>query len=53
MKMSQRVILAKITVRCSDKKQAIVKAKAALGTADTKIEGSLEFVGNPYFNCRQ
>ena len=38
----------KITVRCSDKKQAIVKAKAALGTADTKIEGSLEFVGNPY-----
>lgn len=38
----------KINVRCSDKKQAIVKAKAALGTADTKIEGSLEFVGNPY-----
>lgn len=38
----------KITVRCSDKKQAIVKAKAALNTADTKIEGSLEFVGNPY-----
>ena len=38
----------KITVRCSDKKQAIVKAKAALGTADTKIEGSLEFIGNPY-----
>ena len=38
----------KITVRCSDRKQAIVKAKAALGTADDKIEGSLEFVGNPY-----
>ncbi len=38
----------KITVRCSDKKQAIIKAKAALNTADTKIEGSLEFVGNPY-----
>lgn len=38
----------KITVRCSDKKQAIVKAKAALNTADTKIEGTLEFVGNPY-----
>ena len=38
----------KITVRCSDRKQAIAKAKAALGTADTKIEGSLEFVGNPY-----
>jgi len=38
----------KITVRCSDKKQAIVKAKAALNTADDKIEGTLEFVGNPY-----
>ena len=38
----------KITVRCSDRKQAVLKAKAALGTADTKIEGSLEFVGNPY-----
>ena len=38
----------KITARCSDKKQAIVKAKAALGTADDKIEGSLEFIGNPY-----
>lgn len=38
----------KITVRCSDKKQAILKAKAALNTADTKISGSLEFVGNPY-----
>lgn len=38
----------KITVRCSDRKQAIVKAKAALGTSDTKIEGSFEFIGNPY-----
>lgn len=38
----------KITARCSDKKQAILKAKASLNTADTKIEGSLEFVGNPY-----
>ena len=38
----------KITARCSDRKQAIVKAKAALGTADDKIEGSLEFSGNPY-----
>lgn len=38
----------KITARCSDRKQAIVKAKAALGTADDKIEGSLEFIGNPY-----
>ena len=37
----------KITARCSDRKQAIVKAKAALGTADDKIEGSLEFIGNP------
>lgn len=38
----------KINVRCSDRKQAIVKAKAALGTADTKISGSIEMVGNPY-----
>lgn len=38
----------KINVRCSNRKDAIVKAKAALGTADTKIEGSLNFVGNPY-----
>lgn len=38
----------KITARCSDKKQAILKAKAALNTADSKIEGSLELVGNPY-----
>lgn len=38
----------KITVRCSDKKQAILKAKAALSTAATKISGSLEFIGNPY-----
>jgi len=38
----------KITARCSDRKQAIVKAKAALSTADDKIEGSLEFTGNPY-----
>lgn len=38
----------KITVRCSDRKQAVLKAKAALGTAATKIEGDIEFVGNPY-----
>lgn len=38
----------KITTRCSDRKQAIVKAKAALSTADTKIEGSFEIMGNPY-----
>lgn len=37
----------KITARCSDKKQAIMKAKAALGTADIKIEGYFEIVGNP------
>lgn len=37
----------KITARCSDKKQAIIKAKAALGNADTKIEGYFEIVGNP------
>ena len=39
--------ILKITARCSDKKQAIIKAKAALGTADTKIEGYFEIVGNP------
>lgn len=38
----------KINARCTDRKQAIVKANAALGTADTKIEGTLDFVGNPY-----
>jgi len=38
----------KITARCSDRKQAIVKAKVALGTSDTKIEGSIELAGNPY-----
>ncbi len=38
----------KINARCSDRKQAIVKAKAALSTADTKIEGSIELTGNPY-----
>lgn len=38
----------KITARCSDRKQAIIKAKAALSTADTKIEGSIELPGNPY-----
>ncbi len=38
----------KITTRCSNRKQAIVQAQAALSTADTKIEGSLDFTGNPY-----
>ena len=38
----------KINVRCSSKKQAIVQANAALNTADTKIEGSIELMGNPY-----
>ena len=38
----------KITARCSDRKQAVIKAKAALSTADTKIEGSIELSGNPY-----
>lgn len=37
----------KINVRCSSKKQAILQANAALNTADTKIEGSIEFTGNP------
>ena len=38
----------KITVRCSNRKQAVQKAKAALSTADTTIQGSIELVGNPY-----
>ena len=38
----------KITTRCTSKKQALVQAQSALGRSDTKIEGSLEFVGNPY-----
>lgn len=38
----------KITTRCTTKKQALVQAQAALNRSDTKIEGSLEFVGNPY-----
>lgn len=38
----------KINVRCSDRKQAVAKAKAALSTADTKIQGSIDLVGNPY-----
>lgn len=38
----------KITSRCTSKKQAIVQANAALNTADTKIEGSIELMGNPY-----
>lgn len=38
----------KITVRCENRKQAILKAKAALKTADDKIEGSIELPGNPY-----
>lgn len=38
----------KINVRCSDRKQAIIKAKAALSTSDTKIEGNIELPGNPY-----
>lgn len=38
----------KLNVRCSDKKQAILKANAALNNADDKIEGSIELIGNPY-----
>lgn len=38
----------KINVRCSDRKQAITKAKAALSTAGTKIEGTVDLIGNPY-----
>lgn len=38
----------KITTRCASKKEAIVQANAKLNTADTKIEGSIELIGNPY-----
>ena len=38
----------KITTRCTSKKQALVQAQASLNQSDTKIEGSLEFIGNPY-----
>lgn len=37
-----------ITTRCTSKKQALVQAQAALHKSDTKIVGSLEFVGNPH-----
>jgi hypothetical protein len=37
----------KITTRCTSKKQALVQAQAVLHRSDTKISGSLEFVGNP------
>lgn len=37
----------KITTRCTNKKQALSQAQAALYRSDTKISGSLEFVGNP------
>ena len=38
----------KITSRCTNKKQATAQANAALKTSDTKIQGSIELVGNPY-----
>lgn len=38
----------KITSRCTSKKQAIVQANAALNTADTKIEGSIELNDERY-----
>lgn len=38
----------KINTRCSNRKQAILQAKAALGTANTGIEGTIEMPGNPY-----
>ncbi len=38
----------KINARCSNRKDAIVKANAALGTSNTKIEGRIELPGNPY-----
>jgi phage protein D len=37
----------KINARCANKKAAIAKAKAALGSPNTGIEGSLDMMGNP------
>lgn len=37
----------KITTRCSSKQQAILKAKSALGTSNTKIDGNIDLIGNP------
>lgn len=38
----------KINSRCTNRKAAIAKAKAALGSPNTSIEGSIEMSGNPY-----
>jgi phage protein D len=38
----------KINARCANKKAAIAKAKAALGSPNTGIEGSVDMPGNPF-----
>jgi phage protein D len=38
----------KISARCENKQQAILKAKAAITKGDTGIEGSIELIGNQY-----
>lgn len=38
----------KISTRCENKQQAILKAKAASTSGDTGIEGSIELIGNQY-----
>lgn len=37
----------KITERCENKQQALLKAKAALAKGNNTIEGSIDLVGNP------
>ena len=38
----------KITSRCENKQQAILKAKAAMSKGDRGIEGTIELIGNQY-----
>lgn len=38
----------KLNVRCENKQQAILKAKAALAKGKDTIEGSIDMCGNPY-----
>ena len=38
----------KLNVRCENKQQALLKAKAALTKGKDTIEGSIDMCGNPY-----
>lgn len=38
----------KLDLRCENKEQAILKAKAALDKGNNTIEGSIQIVGTPY-----